>query len=103
MWNQLCGQKTDTHYHCSDNNRFLKYFSNSRVELSTIIVPRNRLHTLVETDDNHHEKHRYTIDNAKSSHSEVAAVSEQTLIDKYHYHRRCRIHQKRRKPDSNRI
>ena len=69
----------------------------------SVIVSRNRLHSLVETHVHHHEEEGNPVHDAVGPDGKVAAVFEELLVDEHCHYAGCRMHQERSHADGQRV
>lgn len=73
------------------------------VALCAIVVSDDRLHTLVESHDNHTEDEGDPVDDAVGADGEVASVLEQLVIDDDDDGASCQVHEAGRESDSEHV
>ena len=68
--------------------------------MRAVVVTRDGLHPLIEAHDDHGKEEKHTVDDAVSTHGQVAAVLHHSTVDNQHDEARAGVHQEGREADA---
>ena len=65
------------------------------IELCAIVISHDRLHTLLDTHDNHHKEEYKPIGHTESGNLHISTIAQELVIE-YNHHKACsHMHEER--------
>ena len=90
---EFADYETGSHHDGGIADGLVEHFLHTMVQLGSVVVAGNGLHTLIESHDNHGEEEEPTVVAAIGTHGKVAAILHHTSINKEHDEAGTGIHQ----------